>query len=77
VTDDDMVVIPAAFWRNISDLEVARIVANDGLLNAEQCKRVWKLLKRPDPPPQSLQLSMRKEDAQWAISRGLKWPQPS
>jgi hypothetical protein len=73
---DALVVIPEAFWRGIRDDEVARIVARDGMLDAEQCKRVWRLLGRTDPPPRVLQLSMRKEDAQWAISRGLKWPKP-
>lgn len=63
----DDVEIPDAFFRDLTDADVARILRNDGALDAKQCARVWKLLGRKDRPPERLHLWKTEREAGWAI----------
>jgi hypothetical protein len=53
MTDPLPVPLPPEFWKDISMSEFGDICER-GYLNAEQCKRLYRLLGRKDKPPKRL-----------------------
>ncbi len=66
MTDDKQttedVVIPPAFFRAMSRDEFRQLCLNNGVLNAEQCARLWRMTDRQDEPPRSMTLMVSRED---------------
>ena len=61
VPDDDMVAIPAEFYRSLSDAE-SEALWSSGWLNAGQCARLWRMTDRHSEPPPRLQVMVSRED---------------
>lgn len=55
--DDDLVYIPAKFWRTLPPGRFGEICESN-LLNAEECALIWRMTDRQDRPPLSLYIEV-------------------
>ena len=58
--------IPASFWESLTSEEFT-VLCETSTLNADQCKRLWEHMGRPDEPPISCQIVVNRDDVlrQW------------
>jgi hypothetical protein len=68
---DQPIEIPPEFWQTISAEELTRIAyEQDSCLNADQCRRLWRLTGRKTEPPTRMLVELNMADVQRI------WPQP-
>jgi hypothetical protein len=67
--------LAAAFWKTVSEQEFREIIDRGGILNAEQCARLWRIEERQTEPPKALEILIWKPDLDRLI-RKLKRQKP-
>lgn len=59
--DDHPNAIPPKFWRSLREREWMRVFKT-GALDAKLCKKLWRIKRRTDTPPQRLEVLINRED---------------
>ena len=67
MTDDEMMPIPAEFWRSLTNDEFLRVM-RAGKLDRRLCKRVAKLSRWTGPIPNSMAIYFRRDDIERMIT---------
>jgi len=62
-------IMPPEFWRKVTKAEMKRVWANDGILDAKLCKKLWRILGRTDKPPQRLEVLINKDDLERHLAK--------
>ena len=58
----EQITIPIEFIRSLTRADWDKLLANNGVLDAEQCARLWRMTDHQDKPPSSLMLMFSRED---------------
>jgi hypothetical protein len=65
---EPMIEIPAKFWGEISQAEWLE-VCTTSMLNAEMCRRLWRMTDRQGEPPEKVQVLINREQLMKAFPR--------